>query len=166
MALLDAYRRLGSVSGAARAVGVSRSTAQRYLEGTPPAAAPIVAQQRQVIEVQGASLFDTRAALEETYQRIQRLVQQLEDGIVLVSIDATGKEYYTSVSPAILVGAIKEAREHIMAGVKLYQLMLDVDEVRKFQESVLEAIEEADAPTRERIEAKLQERRAMGLALQ
>jgi molybdate transport repressor ModE-like protein len=166
IALLEAYQRLGSVPAAAREVGVGQSAAYRYLEGTPSAAAPVVVQQRDVVETAGASLFDTRRALEENYRRVLRVVNQLEDGITLVGTDREGKEYYTSVSPAILVGALKETREHIMAGVKLYELLLSVEEARAFQEAVLEAIGEADDATRKRILDKLQERRALDIATQ
>lgn len=157
-ALIAAYQRLGSVAAAAREVDVSESAARRYLDATPKAAAPVVAQQRVMIEAAGASLFDTRAALEENYRDLKVLIDQLKSGIVIQN-----GEYTTLTPPQTMVNAFKAALDYTTAAQKLYELMLKVEEIRKFQEGVLDAIGEADEATRQRIVAKLRERRAMGL---
>jgi hypothetical protein len=163
-ALFAAYRRLGTVAAAAREVGVSESAARRYFAETPKAATPIIASQRQILETAGASLWDTRQALEQNYGRALTLLGQLEQGILEERQGSDGP--YTTMTPiATHVAALREVREHIQAGLKLYQLLISVDETRKFREAVLEAIREADEPTQQRIIAKLQDRRSLELAL-
>lgn len=153
-ALLEAYGRIGTVAGAAREIGVSEDAAGRYLRDTPRAAAPVIVQQREVIEVAGASLFDTRVALEENFRGLQELLVQ-----------ARSNDMANPKAVAAANNVFKEVREHIEAGTRMLELMLRLDETKKFQDAVLEAIGEADEPTQKRIIAKLQERRALGLAL-
>lgn len=152
--LLEAYGRLGSKAAAAREVGVSESAARRYFEGTPEAAAPIIASQREIIIAAGASLWETREALEENYQRTL--------GLVLM---AQALDMQNPKAVAAATGVFREIRAHIESSMTLAKLLVDVDEVKKFQQAVLEAIAEADEPTRQRIIHKLRERRAVGLAL-
>lgn len=162
--LLEAYQRLGSIAAAAREVGVSESAARRYFDGLPKVATPTMAAQRQILETAGASLWDTRQALTENYGRLLTLVAQLERGILEEKQGSDGP--YTTMTPiATHIAALKEVREHVQAGIKLYQLLLSIDETRKFQQAVLEAIGEADDATRQRIIANLQARRALELAL-
>ena len=157
--LLDAYQRLGSKSAAAREIGVSEDAATRFFAQTPKAAAPSVATQQQIVERAHASLFDSRAVIEDSYRRIITLADQLAQGITLIN-----GEYQTLVSPAVSVAAIKEIREHVKTAIELGKLMIDIEEVRAWQHTVIEAIGDADEPTRQRIIAKLRERRALGLA--
>lgn len=159
-ALIEAYRRLGSKRAAAEAAGVSIGSAMRFFESLPEAAAPVVAQQQQLVARAGEGLWDTRQALGENYDRLSTLVKKLEDGIVLQN-----GEWVTMTPVATHVAALREIREHIKTSLDLAKLLIDVDEVRKFQQAVIEAIGEADEPTRQRIVAKLRERRALGLAL-
>jgi molybdenum-dependent DNA-binding transcriptional regulator ModE len=163
-ALIEAYQRLGNVAAAAREAGVSESAARRYFDALPKAATPTMAAQRHMLEAAGTSLWDTRQALSENYQRLLRLVAQLEQGILEEKQGSDGP--YTTLTPIMThVAAFREVREHVQAGIKLYQLLISVDETRKFQQAVLEAIGEVDDATRQRIIAKLQERRALELAL-
>lgn len=158
-ALLSAYQRLGSKAAAATAAGVSESAARRYLASLPEAAAPVVASQRQIVETAGASLFDATSALGENYQRLISLIGKLESGI----IEERGG-YSTATPVAVNVATIREIREHIMAGSRLIELMISLQEVRRFQQLVLEAIEaEVDGPTRSRIFEHLRQLRATGL---
>ena len=160
--LLEAYQRLGSKSAAAREIGVSEDAADRYLSKLPKAAAPVVAQQRQIVERAGASLWDTRGALDENYGRLLALMGQLERGILEERTGSDGP--YTTMTPiAVHVATLKEIREHIKTSMDLGKLLIDIEEVRKFQTAVLEAIGEADEATRQRIIEKLRERRALGL---
>lgn len=152
--LLDAYQRLGSKAAAAREAGVSESAARRYFEGLPEAAAPSIAAQRQIVETAGASLWETRAALDENYQRTLDLV------LMAQALDMANPK-----AVAAATGVFREIRAHIESSLTLVKLLIDVDEVKKFQQAVLEAIAEADEPTRQRIIQKLRERRAVGLAL-
>jgi molybdenum-dependent DNA-binding transcriptional regulator ModE len=158
--LIEAYARLGSISAAARETGVSEDAAGRYLKSVPKAATPVVAQQREIIERAGASLFDAVGALDDNYQRLQGLIRQLEAGITILNGD-----YTTLTSPSVNVAAYREAREYIIAATKLLELMHSLEEQRKFREAVLEAIGEADDATRKRILATLQQRRSLGIAL-
>lgn len=159
-ALIAAYQRLGSQRAAAAEVGVTPSAAFRYFETLPKAAAPTVAQQRQVVETAGASLWDARTALDENYQRVLKLYQQLERGIYVQN-----GETMTLTPMATNVAALREIREHIKAASELFKLLLDIEEVRKFQRAVIEAIRETDPATAQRIIAKLREQHALGLAL-
>ncbi len=158
--LLEAYQRLGSQRAAAAEVGVSKDAAARFFATLPTAAAPAVAQQRQVVETAGASLWDARTALDENYQRVLRLYAQLEAGIY-----QQNGENLTLTPIATNVAALREIREHIKAASELFKLLLDIEEVRKFQRAVIEAIRETDPATAQRIIAKLREQHALGLAL-
>lgn len=158
--LIEAYGRLGSKRAAAEEAGVSIGSAMRYFESLPEAAAPVVAQQQHLVAVHGASLWDTRSALDENYSRLLKLASQLETGIYTQQ-----GEQLTLTPVATNVAAIREIREHIKTSMDLAKLLIDVEEVRKFQQAVIDAIGEADEETRRRILAKLRERRALGLAL-
>jgi len=158
--LLEAYQRLGTKSAAAREIGVSEDAASRFFAGLPKAAAPALASQRQVVERAGASLWDARTALDENYQRVLKLYQQLERGIYVQN-----GENMTLTPMATNVAALREIREHIKAASELFKLLLDIEEVRKFQRAVIEAIRETDPATAQRIIAKLREQHALGLAL-
>jgi molybdenum-dependent DNA-binding transcriptional regulator ModE len=163
-ALLEAYQRLGSKRAAAEAVGVSIGSAMRFFESLPTAAAPAVATQRVVVETAGATLFDATAALEDNYRKVLRLIDQLEAGIIEVKTSATGERYETMVSPAILVSALKEARGYIDSASRLLELMVSVNEVRRFQQAILDVMaSELDEPTRQRILARLRRDLALGL---
>lgn len=157
--LLSAYQRTGSKAAAAREAGVSESAARRFFDDTPEAAAPSIALQRDMIETVGASLFETRAALEENYARTVRLITQLEAGVTYLN-----GEYSTLTPLSVLVSALREAREHVQSGMKFYQLLISVDETKAFREAVLEEIRAADEPTYQRIIARLQTRRSLELA--
>lgn len=158
--LLDAYKRLGNKSAAAREIGVSEDAARRFFADTPKAAAPVIAQQQQIVHAAGASLWDARTALDANYQRAITLYEQLERGVTLV-----GGEYQTLTPMATNVAALREIREHIKTASDLFKLLLDIEEVRAFQRAVIEAIREADPATAQRIIAKLRERHALGLAV-
>lgn len=162
--LLEAYKRLGSKRAAARASGVSEDAAARYLADTPRAAAPALASQQHVVAVASASLFDSTAALDENYQRVLRLIEKLEAGIIEVKQSATGDRYETMVSPAILVTALREARGYIDSAAKLLELMISVNEVRRFQQAILDVMAaEIDEPTRQRIFDRLRQQLPLGL---
>lgn len=153
--LLEEYARTGSIRKASAAVGIPKSTAARYLKETPKSAAPVVAQQRAVVERSGASLWDARGALNENYTRLLRLADDLE-----------GRVDGANPMPAMsYLSTLKEIREHVKTGMAVAKLLIDINEVRAFQDSVLEAIGEADPATRERIVRKLEQKRAMDLAL-
>jgi len=57
-----------------------------------------------------------------------------------------------------LTGPYREIREHIKTALELEKLLVDVDAIRVFQQSVIEAIGEADEATKQRIITKLKER--------
>lgn len=158
--LLEAYQRSGDKRRAAAEVGISESAAYRFFANIGENVTPVIATQRQIVATAGASLWDTRAALDENYGRVLRLVSRLDEGITYVD-----GEYQTLTPVATLVAALKEIREHIKTSMDLAKLLIAVDEVQKFQQSVIEAIGEADEPTKQRLLAKLRERRALGLAL-
>jgi hypothetical protein len=158
--LIEAYQRLGSKRAAADEVGVSLGSALRFFESLPAAAAPAVAQRQELAERAVVNLWDTRQALDHNWKRVQALIEQLDSGITVQN-----GEYVTLTPPATLVAALREAREHIKTSLELGRLLVDIEEVRAFQQAVIEAIGEADEATRERVIAKLRQRRALGLAL-
>lgn len=159
-ALLAAYRRLGDKRAAAAEVGVSEHAAYRYFASIGENVAPVVVSQPAMLEKTHASLWDTRGALDENYSRILRVVERLDEGIVYVN-----GEYQTLTPVTTLVRAIKEIREHIKTSMDLASLLIEVEEVQKFQQAVIEAIGEADEPTQHRLVAKLRRKRALGLTL-
>jgi len=154
-ALLAAFARTGNKAAAAREVGVSEQAAKRFLADVPVAAAAVVTTQAAAVEQAGASLFDTRAALEGNYRRVLRLLPP-EDA-PLSHLDAAGV--------AALTGVHREVRAHVESGMKLLALLVSVDEVRAFQQAVLEEIGEADRATRDRIVGRLQSRHRLAAAL-
>lgn len=158
--LLEAYKRLGNKSAAAREIGVSEDAAMRFFAGAPRAAAPVLAQQQQIVSAAGASLWDARTALDENYKRALKLYELLEQGIY-----QQNGENLTQTPVATNVAALREIREHIKTASDLFKLLLDIEEVRAFQRAVIEAIREADPATAQRIIAKLRERHALGLAV-
>jgi hypothetical protein len=160
--LLEAYGRLGSQRAAASEVGVSIGSAQRFFESLPKAAAPSLATQQQIVQAAGASLWETRSALAENYDRALTLVGQLEHGILEERKGSDGP-YVVQTPISTHIAALRELREHIKTAVDLGKLLIDIEQVRVFQQAVIEAIGEADEPTRQRLVAKLRERRALGL---
>lgn len=158
--LIAAYQRLGSKRAAADEVRVSIGSAMRFFESLPAAAAPTIATQQRVIETAGENLWDARTALDANYQRVLRLYAQLEQGIY-----QQNGENMTLTPMATNVAALREIREHIKAASDLFKLLLDIEEVRAFQRTVIEAIREADPATAQRITDSLRSRRAVGLAL-
>lgn len=153
--LLDAYRRTGNKSAAAAAAGVSVDAAKRFLKDVPSDAAAVVTTQAAAVEQAGASLFDTRAALEGNYRRVLRLLPP--EGAQIAHLDAAGM--------AALTGVHREVRAHIESGMKLLSLLVSVDEVKAFQQAVLEEIGEADRATRDRIVERLRSRHRLAAAL-
>jgi molybdenum-dependent DNA-binding transcriptional regulator ModE len=151
-ALISAYQRVGSVAGAARAVGVSESAARRYFDALPAETAPAVATAAEIVEAVAAGLQEPFAVLQINFERLTRLCDVAQSASSPREIQA-----YT--------GVIKEIREHVEASAKLAALILSADETRKFQQAVIEAIGEADDATRRRILTKLRERRSVGVAL-
>ena len=160
--LLDAYQRLGNKSAAAREIGVSEDAAARFFAGLPKAAAPALASQQQLIEKAGASLWETRSALAENYNRALRLVEQLERGILEERKGSDGL-YVTQTPVATHIAALRELREHIKTAVDLGKLLIDIEQVRIYQQTVIEAIREESPAVADRIIARLRERRAVGL---
>lgn len=154
--LLAAAKAGSSQRQIARDFGLSVSTVQRFFESLPTATAPTLVQHAAVVERAGSSLWDSRAALSDNYQRALDLVSKLDAGIV----EADGE--YTSRTPiAVHVAALREVREHIKTSLAILKLLVDVDEVRRFQQAVLTAIGEADESTKQRILAILQARHAL-----
>lgn len=163
-ALVAAYGRLKSVAAAARDVGVSESAARRYFDAMPKATAPATAAQRQIVETVAASVFESTVALEENYRKVLDLITKLEAGIVEIRETASGERYETRVSPVVLVAALKEARGYITAATQLLELMISVNEVRQFQQAILDVMAaECDEQTRQRIVAQLRQRLTFGL---
>ena len=72
-ALLDAYARHHTIRGAARAVGVNRWQAERYLKRVGAKHAPIVAQQVEIVRSTVQSVYETRKELDRNYQRVLAL---------------------------------------------------------------------------------------------
>lgn len=155
--LIAAYAATGSKRAAAEQAGVSIGSAMRYFDSLPAAAAPALATPAtaaaaQLVEQAGASLWSTRDALDENYNRLIRLVEVAQ---------AAG----SSREIMAYTGVLREIRAHIETGMDLLRLLVDVDEIRAFQTAVLEAIGDADEPTRQRIIEKLRQRRSIALSL-
>lgn len=158
--LLAAAKAGSSQRQIARDFGLSVSTVQRFFESLPTAAAPTLVQHAAAVERAGSSLWDSRSALNENYQRVLDLVGKLEAGIVEVDGE------YTSPTPlAVHVAALREVREHVKTSLSILKLLIDVDEVRRFQQAVIDAIGEADESTKQRILAILQARHALEFTL-
>lgn len=163
-ALVEAYGRLGSLAAAARHVGVSESAARRYLDDLPKATTPTTASQRAILETVGASVFESTAALEENYRKVLDLIIKLEAGIIEIRESASGERFETRVSPVVLVAALKEARGYITAATQLLELMISVNEVRRFQQAVLDVMAvELDEQTCQRIFTAIRQRLTYGL---
>ena len=150
--LLVAYARLGSQNAAARAVGVSQSAASRWLRALPKTAAPLVAQQQEVLTAIMPLLEDARAALVANGARVERLLQQLEQRL------RAAREYpyeYAEVEHTYLQ-ALDQARLHAETAAQLSQFLVDIAEVRRVQAAVIAAIGETDPPTQARLRTRLE----------
>jgi hypothetical protein len=164
-ALIAAYQRLGSQRAAAAEVGVSKDVASRYFATLGEATAPVLssptrAAQRQAVMLT-ADLWDTRRALDANYARLADLVTKLERGIVEV-----GGEYQTQTPIAVQIAALREIREHIKLASGISGQLLSMEAIQAFQAAVIEAIEEVDVDTRERIVSRLRRAGALvGAAL-
>jgi hypothetical protein len=64
-----------------------------------------------------------------------------------------------------LVSLCREIRSEIEVGVRLAERLHDLESVERFQQEVLDAIDQADATTAARIRGALHERRTLRLAL-
>ena len=149
--LLDAYQRLGSQNAAARAVGVSHSAASRWLRALPKTAAPLVAQQQEVLAAVVPLLEDARATLAANAARGERLQQQLEQQL------HAAREYpdaYAAVERMYLQ-VLDQARLHAETAAQLSRFLIDIEEVRTVQAAIVAALGEADPLTRERLLARL-----------
>jgi len=156
--LIEAYARLGTQRAAAEEVGVPWGAASRYFARLSKAAASTVVTQQQIVERVATSIFETRQVLEQNYQRTNALVQQLEG-----SIQNHGTGALESLSPQQInayVGAIRAVNDQVEKAAKLLELFTRAEEIQKFQRAVIEAVGEADEPTRRRVIAKLREYRA------
>jgi molybdenum-dependent DNA-binding transcriptional regulator ModE len=162
-ALLEAYKRLNSVRAAALELGVSEDAAGRYIAKFAESTAPVVAQQQHIAESVGASLWDTKTVLEQNYKRLEQLIAHLEKGIEIHGVAAL--ETLSPKQITAYVGAIRAMNSQAETSLKLLEALTNIQAIQAFQQSVLEALGEADPALRQRAIAILKERRALGLAL-
>ena len=93
---------------------------------------------------------------------MRRPLKELLDGDTdqLISIEGKFADPRT-----LLVSVIAQIRQHVELAVKLAERLHNVQEVQRFQQEVLAAIEAADPETARKIKAALIERRNLRLAL-
>jgi hypothetical protein len=66
----------------------------------------------------------------------------------------------------LLLQTIEAMRRHLLTCVEIMERLYEVQEVERFQQEVLEVIEEADPAVADRIRANVQKRRALRTVLQ
>ena len=123
----------------ARLAGVSTAAISKRIaniERTSLAKAPAN------IERSYASIWDTKAAIEENYERAIKNFEMSEDA----------------------TRAIAEIRNHQKLSIDVLAMLYSVEEVRAFQEEVLAVINECEPSLRERIIQRLQQRRSIRAA--
>ena len=92
-----------------------------------------------------ASMWDTRAAAEENYQRCLTLLDDCE-------------------SPTERTRALGEIRQHLMFGMQVIETLYTVQETKDFMAEVLNVIGQIDKNARDTILRKLSENRALRAA--
>ena len=111
----------------------------KALEKKAAAKAPIHA----VLAV--ASMWDTRTAAEENYQRCINLLEDCENA-------------------AERTRALAEIRQHLQFGMQVIETLYTVQETKDFMTEVLEVIGQIDPDARDTILRKLSEKRALRAA--
>ena len=104
---------------------------------------PAALSQPKVVQEALASVFDTRAALEENFKGCYALLKDPD-------VDAL------QVRSLVL--------KHIEAGLKVVERLYQVSEQQAFQEEVLRVLDECEPGTRQRILERLSQRRAVRAA--
>lgn len=121
---------------------LSQSTVAERLSSIAKRAAAAVPA---VIEASHAQLWDVRTVAEENYRRCLQLLEQMEQ--------APNK-----------LKAVSEIRQHLQLAVEILQKMYDVQETQAFMDEVLAIIDECEPGSRERVLARLRERRTVRAA--
>ena len=88
------------------------------------------------------SVWDIRPRLEENFRRVERLLGEMEH------------ESDAELSLAIAA----EARQHIALAERALRAVCRMEEVRAFEDAVLEALDEADAGIRRKVVDRLNAR--------
>lgn len=138
-ALRDYLKRGMTQNEIARLVGMSASAVSQRaarLERNGVSRTP------EAVAIAHASLWDTKAAAEENYRRAL--------GNYLIAEDKTK--------------AIAEIRNHIKLGMDVLAVLYSLEEVKAFQEEVLALFDEFDPQLRERLLARIRERRTVRAA--
>jgi DNA-binding Lrp family transcriptional regulator len=91
------------------------------------------------------SMWDTRAAAEENYQRCLMLLSECEN-------------------PTERTRAIAEIRQHIQFGLQVIETLYTVQETKEFMNEVLDVIGQVDADARDTILRRLAEKRSLRAA--
>lgn len=122
--------------------GLTRKNVQRYLASSKRDIVPVT-HQEVVAQQAVASVFNTQQALEQIFGDLNVLLEKIGD--------EKARER---------IACLREMRNCVETGMDILRTLYDVEEVKAFQEEVLQAVGEADAETRERIIRRLQERRS------
>lgn len=96
----------------------------------------------EVVAAAHASLWDTKAAAEENYRRALSNYSVAEDK----------------------TKAIAEIRNHLRLGMDVLSILYSIEEVKAFQEEVLALLDEFDPESRERLLARIRQRRTVRAA--
>jgi transcriptional regulator with XRE-family HTH domain len=125
----------------AQRAGIAQSSVSKRIARLEPRA---IARNLTRVEEAFASLWDTRKAAEENYTRAVKNYKVCDDK----------------------TRAIAEIRNHIKLGIDVMSLLYSIEELRAFQEEVLTILDECEPGTRDRILARLRERRTLRAAFE
>ncbi len=87
------------------------------------------------MSTKNGSVWDVRERLEENFHRVETLLEEME-----------GTE-----DPALRLAAAAEIRQHIALAERALRAVSRAEEVRAFEEAVLEALEAANATVRRKV---------------
>ncbi|MDI6872526.1 MAG: HTH domain-containing protein [Bacillota bacterium] len=147
--LQDLLKETDNKSELARRLGVSRPTLYGLLKELKEKGTAIVAKRdaaaaARVVDRQINIVDQLRNANDEAWKIVRELAKD---------------------DPSTKVRALAEIRQQLELQAKLIQMLYDANTIREFQEEVLAVIGEAAPDVRDKIIARLKERRAVRTAL-
>jgi hypothetical protein len=129
---------------------VSHTTVERYLAGLDKATVPVA--HRPQAAVQNAQLVvDVAQRTRDALLKLDKLLPAAER-----EVTPAGRKNW-----AAILGVLRESREHVRAYADLLERVHNAEQIAAFQQSVLDALQEASPETRARFDQLLARRQGV-----